>query len=112
MARRDPTPRTAIICAYPPELPMLAALVERPRRRLINGLPFVAGRLAGQPVVLLLSGMSLVNAAMAPHPLGQVFGGPLRPRGAPRLRPGHPGRRDRPRQFRHDLSPRPAGARA
>lgn len=64
-SRRDRTPRTAILCAYEPELPMLAARVAGARRRLINGAPFITGRLSGRPVVLLLSGMSLVNAAMA-----------------------------------------------
>ncbi len=64
-ARRDRTPRTAIICAYAPELPMLEARVTGARRRLINGIPFITGRLSRRPVVLLLSGMSLVNAAMA-----------------------------------------------
>ncbi len=63
--RRDRTARTAVICAYAPELPMLEAKVARPRRTTIHGLTFITGRMAGCPVVLLHSGMSMVNAAMA-----------------------------------------------
>lgn len=44
---------------------MLEARVERARRTTINGLPFTTGELSSQPVVLLLTGMSMVNAAMA-----------------------------------------------
>ncbi len=44
---------------------MLRRRIVGAEERLINGLPFVTGALAGAPVVLLLSGMSLVNAAMA-----------------------------------------------
>ncbi|MFX8612587.1 hypothetical protein ABTM13_19115, partial [Acinetobacter baumannii] len=62
---RDRTPRTAVICAFAPELPMLEALVSRPRRQMIHGVPFISGRVCGQPAVVLLSGMSMVNAAMA-----------------------------------------------
>ena len=56
---------TAIICCYAPELPMLERRIGGAGRRLINGLPFITGELCGRPVVLLLTGMSLVNAAMA-----------------------------------------------
>jgi adenosylhomocysteine nucleosidase len=62
---RDRTARTAVICAYAPELPMLEAKVVRPRRTTVHGLTFITGRMAGHPVVLLHSGMSMVNAAMA-----------------------------------------------
>lgn len=57
--------RTAVICCYAPEMPMLEGRVNGAERTEINGLPFVTGELSGQPVVLMLTGMSLVNAAMA-----------------------------------------------
>jgi adenosylhomocysteine nucleosidase len=63
--RRDLTPRTAIICAFEPELPMIEAQIARPRTRTLNGLRVITGRMAGQPVVLHLCGMSMVNAAMS-----------------------------------------------
>lgn len=61
----DPTPRTAVLCAFEPELPMLEQRLADASRQHINGIPFITGRLADRPVVLLLSGMSMVNAAMA-----------------------------------------------
>lgn len=57
--------RTAVICCYAPEMPMLERRIAGAERIEINGLPFVTGALSGRPVVLMLTGMSLVNAAMA-----------------------------------------------
>lgn len=56
--------RTAILTAFPPEWDALAHRIERPETLAINGTPLVLGRLAGKPVALMLSGMSMVNAAM------------------------------------------------
>ena len=47
--RREGVRRSAILCAFAPELPMLEARLTGARRRLVNGLPFVTGRMAGRP---------------------------------------------------------------
>ncbi len=60
----DPVARTAVISAFPPELAALMVEVEAPARSTLNGVTFTTGRLAGQDVVLFLSGISMVNAAM------------------------------------------------
>jgi adenosylhomocysteine nucleosidase len=60
----DETPRTAIISAFAPELTVLAAATGGQRLYRQGGTLFITGDLEGQPVVLLLSGMSMVNAAM------------------------------------------------
>ena len=60
----DETPRTAIISAFPPEMAVLRVELEDPASRSVNGVEFVTGRLAGRDVVLFLSGISMVNAAM------------------------------------------------
>ena len=60
----DETPRTAVISAFPPEMAVLRAELEGPAARSVNGVEFVTGRLAGRDVVLFLSGISMVNAAM------------------------------------------------
>ncbi|MES2989058.1 MAG: 5'-methylthioadenosine/S-adenosylhomocysteine nucleosidase [Pseudomonadota bacterium] len=56
--------RTAILTAFPPEWDALAHRVENPETLAINGTPLVLGNLAGKPVALMLSGISMVNAAM------------------------------------------------
>jgi adenosylhomocysteine nucleosidase len=58
------TPRVAVISAFPAELALLEARVETPRKQVINGVTFTTGTLEGKPVVLFLSGISMVNAAM------------------------------------------------
>jgi len=60
----DRMPRIAIISAFQPELTTLLANVERPRKFTANGVEFTTGKLRGKPVVLFLSGISMVNAAM------------------------------------------------
>jgi len=62
--RLDPTPRVAVISAFEPEWKALKANVEGPRMYLANGVEFMTGTLGGRPVVLFLSGVSMVNAAM------------------------------------------------
>lgn len=56
--------RTAVLTAFPPEWDALAHRVENPETLDINGTPLVLGDLAGKPVALMLSGISMVNAAM------------------------------------------------
>jgi len=60
----DATPRIAVISAFEPELDLLLAKVEQPRKTRINGVEFTTGVLQGKPVVLFLSGVSMTNAAM------------------------------------------------
>ena len=62
--RTDATPRTAVLSAFPPEWRALQALVQEGATCQINGLDFVTGRIEGQDVVLSMSGISMVNAAM------------------------------------------------
>ncbi|TCS18435.1 5'-methylthioadenosine/S-adenosylhomocysteine nucleosidase [Caulobacter sp. BK020] len=60
----DPTPRTAVISAFPPELAALEAATGDKHVYTAAGARFVTGTLEGKPVVLFLSGISMVNAAM------------------------------------------------
>jgi adenosylhomocysteine nucleosidase len=60
----DPVPRTAVISAFPPELAALEAATGDRRAYTAAGTRFVTGTLEGKPVVLFLSGISMVNAAM------------------------------------------------
>lgn len=57
-------PVTAIISAFAPEMELLEGQLSDRRERRIGGVRFVEGRLDGRPVLLFLSGMSMVNAAM------------------------------------------------
>jgi adenosylhomocysteine nucleosidase len=58
------TPRVAVMSAFPAELALLESKVVDPRKQAINGVEFTTGVLQGKPVVLFLSGISMVNAAM------------------------------------------------
>lgn len=60
----DATPRLAVISAFAPEWTVLTAALEGAETHMLNGTSFVTGRLAGKDVVLFLSGVSMVNAAM------------------------------------------------
>lgn len=60
----DTTPRLAIVSAFAPELQALLAETEDQAPHVINGRTFTLGRLAGNDVVLFLSGISIVNATM------------------------------------------------
>lgn len=60
----DDTPRIAIISAFAPELTLLHAELQQPRSHRVNGIAFTTGVLRGRPVVMFLSGISMVNAAM------------------------------------------------
>lgn len=65
LARKlDSTPRTVVMTAFPPEWDALVKSVEKPRAHHINGLTFLTGRMAGKPVLLMQSGVSMINAAM------------------------------------------------
>jgi adenosylhomocysteine nucleosidase len=60
----DDVPRIAVISAFEPELVKLRAATTITGTRVINGRTHYLGSLAGHDVVLLLSGFSMVNAAM------------------------------------------------
>lgn len=62
--RVDETPRMAILSAFAPELDLLRARLRDPRAFTVQGVEFTTGLLEGRPVVLALSGISMVNAAM------------------------------------------------
>lgn len=60
----DPEPRMAVMSAFEPEWATLLEQTEGPEEHVLNGIRFVTGKLGGKPVVLFLSGVSMVNAAM------------------------------------------------
>lgn len=60
----DPVPRIAVISAFDRELATLRNAATITRTQVINGRTHYVGTLAGHDVVLLLSGISMVNAAM------------------------------------------------
>ena len=60
----DDVGRTAVVFAFAPEMTVLRAGMDDAVVHVINGVEFVAGALQGQKVVLFLSGISVVNAAM------------------------------------------------
>ena len=61
---RDETPRIAVVSAFAPELEILKGELQDRSVRSANGVEFATGTLEGQKVVLFLSGISVVNAAM------------------------------------------------
>jgi adenosylhomocysteine nucleosidase len=62
--RLDATPRIAVLSAYEPEWKVLKANLADAKSYSVNGVEFVTGTLADRKVVLFLSGVSMVNAAM------------------------------------------------
>lgn len=60
----DDVPRTVVMTAIAPEWDALVGRIEGGREHRINGNLFLTGALAGKPVVLMRSGLSVVNAAM------------------------------------------------
>ena len=60
----DDTPRLAVMSAFDPEWEVLQEGLQDAKTHEINGSPFITGTIEGQDVVLVLSGVSMVNAAM------------------------------------------------
>jgi len=60
----DRTPRLAILAAYQPEIDALLPSLTGAEHFQVNGVTFHTGRIEGIDVVILMTGMSLVNAAM------------------------------------------------
>ncbi len=63
-AIRDETPRIAVVSAFAPELVILQGEMGGATTQSVNGVAFTTGTLEGRDVVLFLSGISVVNAAM------------------------------------------------
>jgi len=60
----DAAPRIAVVSAFAPEISILRSGVAKASVHSVNGVEFVAGTLEGRDVVLFLSGIGVVNAAM------------------------------------------------
>jgi adenosylhomocysteine nucleosidase len=60
----DATPRTAVISAFEPEWLLLRAALHDRKEYTLNGTSYVTGTIESKPVLLFLSGISMVNAAM------------------------------------------------
>lgn len=60
----DATPRIAVLSAYEPEWRALQAVIDAPQAQSHKGVKVVLGRIEGKPVVVGLTGVSMVNAAM------------------------------------------------
>ena len=58
------TPRLGIVSAFGQEADILVAQTRSPRTWVINGNRFTTGVLRGVPVVIVLSGVSMVNSTM------------------------------------------------
>ncbi len=69
----DTTPRLAVISAFDAELDRLRAAATITSTRVINGRTHYIGTLGKHPVVLLLSGVSMINAAMTTQALLDRF---------------------------------------
>jgi adenosylhomocysteine nucleosidase len=60
----DNTPRIAVISAFEPEWQALRSVLHDRADHAINGTVFMTGTISGKPVVVFLSGIGMVNAAM------------------------------------------------
>jgi adenosylhomocysteine nucleosidase len=74
----DTAPRIAVMSAFQPEWKALRAAITGRAEQTINGTVFVTGELEGKDVVLFLTGVSMVNAAMTTQlaldrfPIGRI----------------------------------------
>ncbi len=59
--RIDDKPRVVVMSAFQPELTALLGRTQVERKASVNGVELTLGRLAGQDVVLVLSGISMVR---------------------------------------------------
>lgn len=60
----DATPRTLVMTAYSPEWNALVHDVKDQHTYTLNGGTYLTGTLEGKPIILMQSGVSMVNAAM------------------------------------------------
>jgi adenosylhomocysteine nucleosidase len=73
ISRLDTTPRLAVISAFEAELEKLRSAATITGTAVVNGRTHYLGTLQGHDVVLLLSGYSMVNAAMTTQALFDRF---------------------------------------
>jgi adenosylhomocysteine nucleosidase len=73
ISRLDETPRLAVISAFDAELDKLRSAAKITGTEVVNGRTHYLGTLEGHDVVLLLSGYSMVNAAMTTQALFDHF---------------------------------------
>lgn len=64
MAPLDATSRLAILAAYQPEIDALLPSLSEVEEYQVNGVEFYTGKMEGVDVVVFMTGISLVNAAM------------------------------------------------
>jgi adenosylhomocysteine nucleosidase len=69
----DARPRTAVITAFAPEKTAMMALLTDKKSYTLHGSEVVTGTLAGHPVLLAESGVSMVNASMTAQSLLDRF---------------------------------------
>jgi adenosylhomocysteine nucleosidase len=69
----DAKPRTAVITAFAPEKTAMMALLTDQKTYKLHGAEIVTGTLAGHPVLLAESGVSMVNASMTAQSLIDRF---------------------------------------
>ena len=69
----DAKPRTAVITAFAPEKTAMMALLTDKKIYKLHGAEIVAGTLAGHPVLLAESGVSMVNASLTAQSLIDRF---------------------------------------
>jgi adenosylhomocysteine nucleosidase len=81
-AQTRPRPVTAILGAYGDEITYLLGKVENKKTSIVGGLPFTEGELDGRQVVVALTGIGKVNAAITTtlmiehfHPSEVLFSG-------------------------------------
>jgi adenosylhomocysteine nucleosidase len=60
----DAVPRPGVMAAYEPEWVVLEKTIQHRKEYTMNGTRFLTGEIEGKPVLLFLSGVSMVNAAM------------------------------------------------
>jgi adenosylhomocysteine nucleosidase len=60
----DTAPRTAVMSAFEPEWTALQTMLVGRKDYVLDGITFATGTIDNKPVVLFLSGVSMVNAAM------------------------------------------------
>ena len=64
VAKLDDTPRIAVMSAFAAELELLLSEAEIEATHVLHGVRYHLGTLRGNEVVLFLTGVSMVNAAM------------------------------------------------
>jgi adenosylhomocysteine nucleosidase len=67
--RQADIPRIAVMAAFDRELEVILSKATITETRIVNGRTHHLGTLGGQPVVILLSGFSIINAAMTTQAL-------------------------------------------